>query len=150
MFSLPRRFQDTIRERGLVAAMRLLNTEVPYRYSAIFAFDGYMLRNICLIDKEDPAITSCSDQPITESYCIYVQRSNQKFEVEEALLDPRVKDHPKRSLFQCYYGVPLYGPNGKILGTVCHFDSAPIAATAEVATDLDELAPVIAEAAFAG
>jgi hypothetical protein len=146
--SLSRQFKATIKEHGLRAAMRLLNAKVPYRYSAIFAFNGYMLRNICLIDKEDQTVTGCSDQPITDSYCIYVQRSNEKFGVEEALLDRRVEGHPKRGVYQCYYGAPLYGVNGKMLGTVCHFDSAPIHPSAEVATDLDDLAPVIAEAVF--
>jgi hypothetical protein len=49
---------------------------------------------------------------------------------------------------QCYYGIPLFGSEGKILGTVCHFDNTPVRATDDVATVLDDLAPLIAEAAF--
>jgi hypothetical protein len=52
--------------------MRWLNDRVPYRYTAIFAFEGEMLHNICLIDKDNSTITNCSDQSITESYCMYI------------------------------------------------------------------------------
>ena len=56
----------TLEAGGLWAAMRWLNDREPYRYTVIFAFDGDMLRNICLIDKESQNITNCSDQPITD------------------------------------------------------------------------------------
>lgn len=142
------KFKMTLQADGLRAAMRWLNDRVPYRFTAIFAFDGDMLRNICLIDKNDQSITSCSDQPITESYCMYIHRSRETFSVEEALLDHRVGAHPKRRTVQCYYGIPLFDSEGKILGTVCHFDSMPVRVTEDVAMVLDDLAPSIAEAAF--
>ena len=142
------KFKMTLEAGGLWAAMRWLNDRVPYRYTAIFAFDGDMLRNICLIDKESQNITNCSDQPITESYCMYIHRSSERFTVDDASLDSRVAVHPKRQSVQCYYGIPLFSSEGKMLGTVCHFDGMPVRVTEEVATALDDLAPVIAEAAF--
>lgn len=148
MTGIAEKFRATLKAEGLGAAMRWLNDRVPYRYTAIFAFDGEMLRNICLIDKDNSNITNCSDQPITESYCMYIHRSRERFNVEQALLDPRVEGHPKRRSFQCYYGIPLFGAQGKMLGTVCHFDSMPVRVTEEVAEALDDLAPLIAEAAF--
>jgi hypothetical protein len=42
----------------------------------------------------------------------------------------------------------LVGAGGKILGTVCHFDTIPRSVTANVAEALDEVAPIIREAAF--
>lgn len=128
--------------------MRVLNDSVPYRYSAIFQFDGDNLHNICLVDKKDLKVSECSDQPIMNSYCTYVRRSAQNFNVEESLVDSRVEDHPKRSIFQSYYGVPLFGPNGQLLGTVCHFDNAPLHVTDRIASDLDDLGDVISMAAF--
>jgi hypothetical protein len=148
MSSISEKFKTTLKADGLGAAMRWLNDRVPYRYTAIFAFDGEMLRNICLIDKDNSKITNCSDQPITESYCMYIHRSRERFSVEQALLDQRVEEHPKRHSVQCYYGIPLFGSEGKMLGTVCHFDSMPVRVTEEIAEALDDLAPVIAEAAF--
>ena len=141
-------FQTILRAEGLFAAMRWLNDRVPYRYSAIFRFDGEMLRNICLIDKNNPNISNCPDQAITESYCMYIRRSGQAFAVEEALQDKRVEGHPKRRSVQCYYGIPLYGAKGRVLGTVCHFDNLPVRVTEEIASALDDLAPLITDAAF--
>jgi GAF domain-containing protein len=141
-------FKTTIKTDGLWAAMRWLNGQVPYRYTAIFAFQGDMLRNICLVDKHDWDITRCADQPITDSYCIYIHRSSMSFGVDEALSDARVAGHPKRRAYQCYYGIPLFAPDGKLLGTVCHFDADPISVTAGIVSALDDLAPFIAEAAF--
>jgi GAF domain-containing protein len=148
MSSIAGKFEMILEADSLWAAMRWLNDRVPYRFTAIFAFDGDMLRNICLIDKENQNITKCSDQPITESYCLYVRRSGQLFSVEEASLDERVAGHPKRQSFQCYYGIPLFHSQGKMLGTVCHFDSMPVRVTEEAATELDDLASLIADAAF--
>jgi GAF domain-containing protein len=143
-----KRFEAALRTQGLFAAMRWLNAQVPYRYSAVFRFDGDILRNVCLIDKENPNTFTCDDQPITNSYCMYVRRSGESFSVEETLKDSRVEDHPKRRTVQCYYGIPLFGGNGQMLGTVCHFDISPIRVTEEVASALDDLGPLIADAAF--
>lgn len=148
MPSLVRKFKTTIEADGLWAAMRWLNDRVPYRFTAIFAFEGDTLRNICLVDKENANITHCSDQPVTESYCIYIHRSGERFSVEDSMLDGRVGSHPKRRSYHCYYGIPLFGSDGKLRGTVCHFDAAPVHVTEDVVTALDDLAPSIAEAAF--
>jgi hypothetical protein len=45
-------------------------------------------------------------------------------------------------------GIPLFNSKGKMLGTVCHFDKIPVRVTEEVVNGLDDLAPLIAEAAF--
>jgi hypothetical protein len=67
MSSIAGKFKMTVEADGLSAAMRWLNDRVPYRFTAIFAFDRDMLRNICLVDKENQSISKCSDQPIMES-----------------------------------------------------------------------------------
>ena len=133
---------------GLSGAMRWLNERVPYRFTAIFSFEGDVLHNICLIDKQNPSVPKLSDQPISQSYCMYIQASGRDFTVEDSMRDGRVESHAKRRNVQCYYGIPLFDPTGKMVGTVCHFDSMPIRVTEEIATVLDDLAPLIAEAAF--
>ena len=148
MISISQKFKRTLALGGLREAMRWLNDRVPYRYTAIFAFEGETLRNVCLIDKEDSNITHCPDQSITESYCMYIHRSGEHFNVEESTRDKRVEEHPKRRSIQCYYGIPLFSTEGKMLGTVCHFDSMPVRVTEAVAEALDDLAPLITEAAF--
>ena len=148
MSSTEVKFKMALEAEGLRGAMRWLNDRVPYRFTAIFAFDGDTLRNICLIDKKDQNVTQCSDQPITESYCMYVHRSGGNFSVEESLVDGRVAVHPKRQVVQCYYGIPLFDSERRMLGTVCHFDNSPVRVTEEVAAVLDDLASLITEAAF--
>ena len=148
MAGIAGKFKTALEAGGLTAAMRWLNERVPYRYTAIFAFNGDMLRNVCLIDKENSNITNCSDQPITESYCMYIHRSREHFNVEQSLLDKRVEEHPKRRNVQCYYGIPLFGSERQMLGTMCRFDSTPLRITEAVAEALDDLAPLIAEAVF--
>jgi hypothetical protein len=142
------RFRATIAAEGLWAAMRSLNAISPYRFTAVFSFDGDLLRNLCLVDKEDANVKSCADQSITESYCIFVQRSRAPFSVERAMQDERVDGHPKQPSYQCYYGIPLVGRDGKLLGTVCHFDQETVPVSGDVVMALDDLAGVIAEAAF--
>ena len=142
------RFRAIIVADGLWAAMRGLNAMSSYRFTAVFAFDGDLLRNLCLVDREDSNVKSCADQPITESYCIFIQRSGKLFSLEHALRDKRADGHPKQRSYQCYYGIPLVGRNGKLLGTVCHFDEDSIPVSEDVVMALDDLAPVIAEAAF--
>jgi hypothetical protein len=141
-------FKEVLQTGGLWAAMRWLNSKVSYRYTAIFAFDGETLRNVCLVDKQNPAITGCPDQPITESYCVYVRRTQYPFSVEQASKDTRVDGHPKQRSYQCYYGIPLVDSKGKMVGTVCHFDADPTKVREDMVTALDDLAPQISEAAF--
>ena len=88
--------------------MRSPLLQVPYRFTAIFLFDGDMLRNVCLVDKQNPEVTHGPDQPVTDSYCIYVQRTGETFGVDRSLTDERVAGHPKRERYQSYYGVPLF------------------------------------------
>ena len=141
-------FREVLDDRGLPGAIRWLNERAPYRYTAVFAFAGDTLRNVCLVDKENADVTSCPDSSVTNSYCTYIRESGRKFGVEASLTDSRVEDHPKRTSYQCYYGVPLFDREGRLIGTVCHFDTVPIRVVPDVANALDEVAPLIAEKAF--
>ena len=130
--------------------MRWMNDRVPYRFTAIFAFDGDTLRNICLVDKQNAQVTHCPNQAITDSYCLYIHRSGEQFSVEEAKLDRRVDGPSEAARLSMLLGIPLLGPDGNLLGTVCHFDSAQVRVTDDVVSALDDLAPQIAAAAFPG
>ena len=146
--SIARQFKAKLEADGLWTAMKWLNDSVPYRFTAVFSFEGEDLHNVCLVDKQNPNVTTCPDQSITESYCIYIHRSSERFIVEQAMLDKRVEDHPKRQSFQSYYGIPLFGSNGRVIGTVCHFDKEPVHVTADCASALDDVGVLIAQAAF--
>lgn len=145
---IAQKFKVRLTADGLWTAVKWLNETVPYRFTAVFAFEADSLRNVCLVDKENPDITNCPDQPIADSYCVYIYRSGDRFDVEHATRDKRVEGHPKQQTFQCYYGIPLFGPDGKVKGTVCHFDKDPVHITDDCASALDEVGSLIAQAAF--
>jgi GAF domain-containing protein len=145
---LARQFQATVDAEGLRAAMRWLNQQVPYRFTAIFRFDGDMLRNICFVDKQNPELIACTDQPIMDSYCIYIHRTGEEFRLENSIADQRVAGHPKQQGYLSYYGIPLFDRDNRMLGTVCHFDQLPVHVTEAIVSALDELGPLISDAAF--
>jgi hypothetical protein len=70
-----------------------MKTAIDPRVSTNRGFDGDMLRNVCLVNQESPAITRCADQSITDSYCIYTHRSGEGFSVEGVLTDAWVVGH---------------------------------------------------------
>lgn len=59
------------------------------------------------------------------SYCVFVRDSGAQFETQDSLHDDRVRNHPKRQVVQSYCGVPLLDFDGKMFGTICHFDLRP-------------------------
>ena len=139
-------FRRVLKAEGLWPAMRYLNSKSLYRYSAVFRFEGSMLRNVCLVDRENPEVTSGAELPIADSYCVYVRESSSEFGVEHARMDCRVKGHPKAEVFQSYYGVPLLADDGALLGTICHFDERALVLDYSVGGLLNEVAPYVAAA----
>lgn len=138
-------FRTVLRSEGLCEAVRLLNVATSYRFSAVYAFQGDVLRNVCLVDKLDPSASPASDLPIEESYCVFIKRTSKAFGLEHAARDIRVEGHPKRDSILSYYGIPLLGDAGHLLGTACHFDTVPVPLSEEVVSLLDSVAPLLAE-----
>jgi hypothetical protein len=134
-----------LKSDGLWAGMSYLNGVSPYRYSAVFRFDGGMLRNVCLVDRQQPQVRDCPEMPVTESYCVYVRDTGGEFGVEHAHMDCRVIGHPKAGRFQSYYGVPLLADDGQLVGTVCHFDEAPVTLEPAISVVLNEIAPFVTD-----
>ena len=138
-------FRRLLKADGLWPAMRFLNGLSPYRYSAVFRFEGSVLRNVCFVSREEPELTSCPELPVADSYCVYVQESGSEFGVEHACLDRRVVGHPKAAVFQSYYGVPLIAADGRLVGTACHFDELPVVLQPGVSALLNDVSDHIAQ-----
>ena len=138
-------FRRTLKEDGLWAGMRYVNKLSPYRYSAVFRFEGAMLRNVCLVDREQLDVRGCPEMPVTESYCVYVRDAAAEFAVENAHMDCRVLGHPKAGRIQSYYGVPLIADDNRLLGTICHFDEGPVVLLPEVSAMLNDIAPAVTD-----
>ncbi len=110
---------------GARLAVAFLNSRTRHRFTSLYRFDGETLRNITFYDRENPTVESCEDIPIEASYCVFVRDTSKKFLVEDAASDTRVKDHPKKATLRFYCGVPLLDRDGKMFGSICHFDLEP-------------------------
>ena len=112
-----------------------------HRFTALYRFDKDSLHNLYFFDRENPAQTSTPDIPVMASYCVFVRNSGHVFSTPDALQDERVRGHPKRHEVQSYVGVPLLDQDGKMFGSVCHFDIRPVAISDESVHLLEEIGP---------
>ncbi|MBA2690795.1 MAG: GAF domain-containing protein [Burkholderiales bacterium] len=110
---------------GVRAAVVYLNSLTRHRFTSLYRFDGETLHNLIFYDRENPEIQNCSDIPVLASYCVFVRESRATFATHDAQQDERVGNHPKRKTVQAYCGVPLLDQDGKMFGTICHFDFKP-------------------------
>lgn len=139
-------FREILRADGVRAALRYLNRLSTHRFTAVFRFEGGTLRNLHMVDGEDPAVERCPDQPVLDSYCIYVRRTAETFVTADAANDERVSGHPKQKTVQSYCGIPLFDDDGTLFGTICHFDFEPIPVEEEEVLLLEDVAPLLVRA----
>jgi GAF domain-containing protein len=120
---------------GLRGAVRQLNQTVPHRYTGVFIAEGPSLRNVALSDKQVAVPDLWPPFPLGDSFCSLIVHAGEPLVVHEARGDPRddVNAHPAGKIVQSYSGVPLLDSEGRVRGTLCHFDEAPSAITVDVA-----------------
>ena len=140
------RFREILRTEGVRPALQHLNAQSAHRFTAVFRFEGGTLRNLHMVDRDDPAVERCADQPVLESYCIYVRRTAETFVTADAANDERVSGHPKQKTVQSYCGIPLFDEDGTMFGTICHFDFEPIPVEEEEVLLLEDVAPLLVQA----
>ncbi|MEO8343231.1 MAG: GAF domain-containing protein [Gallionella sp.] len=107
------------------AAVAYLNSLSSQRFTSLYRFNDETLHTLTFFDREHPEIQSSSDIPVLESYCIFVRESGEIFLTHDAQQDERAHNHPKQKMVQSYCGVPLLDQDGKMFGTICHFDFSP-------------------------
>lgn len=139
-------FRRILKTTGVRSALKFLNSISSHRFTAIFRFEGDTLRNLHLVDRDNPKIERCPDLPVLDSYCVYVRNTSKPFLLDDSLEDDQVQGHPKRKEVRSYCGIPLMDEDGKLFGTICHFDFKPIACTPDEALLLDEVAPYLIRA----
>ena len=139
-------FRELLKTAGVRAALQFLNSTSTHRFTAVFRFEGDTLRNLHLIDRDNPKMERCPDLPVLDSYCLYVRNTAKPFFIEDSLCDERVKGHPKRKVVQSYCGIPLIDEHGELFGTICHFDFKPIPFTKDEVLLLDEVVPYLIQA----
>lgn len=114
--------QKELAHGGLTAALAVLNRRVPHRFTAVYQVLGHSLHNIATVDKHhhlDPI--DLKVVPLKDSFCQFVLRDG-LFLTRDSGTDIRLDGHPYSGVVGCYVGVPIAGRNGKLAGTLCHFD----------------------------
>ncbi len=115
-------FAELLSEKGPAAALEYLNQGVPHRYSAVYRFDGGLLRNVLLHDKLDEVRPEyLLAVPFEHSFCKFVLR-DKAFRTEDSRLDQRLDGHPYQGVVISYHSVPLTDAVGMLWGTMSHFD----------------------------
>lgn len=140
------RLRDILEDEGVRPALRFLNAQSAHRFTAVFRFEGGTLRNLHMVDRDDPTVERCPDQPVLDSYCIYVRRTAETFVTQDSTHDQRVSGHPKQNVVQSYCGIPLLGEDGKLFGTICHFDFEPMPFGDDEVLLLEDVAPLLVTA----
>ncbi|HZG43744.1 MAG TPA: GAF domain-containing protein [Longimicrobium sp.] len=139
-------FRDVLGREGVRPALRYLNSLGPHRFTAIFRFESGTLRNLHLVDRDDYTVERCPDQPVLDSYCIYVRETARTFLTEDSTRDERVAGHPKQPVVQSYCGVPLLEEDGTLFGTICHFDYQPVPFGEDEVYMLETIGPMLVQA----
>ncbi|HWL34223.1 MAG TPA: GAF domain-containing protein [Gaiellaceae bacterium] len=83
--------------------------------------------------------------PLSHSACQHAIQSRRPLAIEDARIDPLVKDSPAIGMLGivAYIGVPLTGSGGHTIGTLCAIDTTPRAWTEEDARVLQDLAATV-------
>ncbi|MEJ8813114.1 GAF domain-containing protein [Variovorax ureilyticus] len=105
------------------AALQYLNSGVPHRYTAVYRFEGDILRNVLLYDKRRQMRPDfLIAVPFKQSFCQFV-RKDQVFRTDDSGNDERLVGHPYRGVVVVsYHSVPVMNAEGALWGTMSHFD----------------------------
>ena len=119
-------FLEELQRKGLEAGLSVLNQRVPHRFTAVFKFDGAMMRNVAIIDKLGEVVPeSIKVIPFENSFCQFVLRDG-SFTTHDSAVDDRLQGHVYKGVLNTYEGLPISKNNGELFGTLCHFDFAPL------------------------
>lgn len=135
-------FEAALLGSGPRAALAYLVGLTSYRFIGIFRFSDGMANAAVHYDRENPDVTRLDAVPESATYCCFVRDSRGSFTTVDALEDPRLAEHVARTAVRAYCGVPVMDAEGRLLGTLCHYDVVP--------RDADELdMPLLLQAASA-
>lgn len=139
------RFSERLQRDGLHTALGYLNSRTRFRYTGAYRFAAPLLCSVEIFDRENPSLALCAEVAMDTTYCSIVGGLDEALAVENAANDIRVQAHPAREQFAAYCGVPLRDPQGKIFGTLCHYDTRPRIGSGEHLELLERVAPIVAD-----
>ncbi|MDM0043280.1 GAF domain-containing protein [Variovorax dokdonensis] len=107
---------------GPNALLSYLNAGVPHRYTALYRFEGDLLRNVALCDKQGKIRPDfLLAVPFRHSFCQFVLR-DQAFRTDDSRFDKRLDGNPYQGLVISYHSVPVSIDGNALWGTLSHFD----------------------------
>lgn len=118
-------FKRLLASNDLRGALHSVLRKSDYRFVGIFRFKNGLATAAVHVDREDLSATRSAEVPDTATYCSYVRESRQPFATEDAMLDQRTVGHAARDVVRSYCGLPLYEPDGTLIGTLCFYDLVP-------------------------
>ena len=138
--ALPAAVRDRARLDALRASGLLDSPSEPEfdRFTRLAArLLGAPVALVSLVDEERQYFKSCvglpdvlSDRrelPLSHSFCQYAVASRLPLVIEDARIDPRLRDNPLVTELGvvAYAGAPLAGAGGQVIGTFCVIDMVP-------------------------
>ena len=133
-------FEEAMERGGVHGALEFLNARSPYRYTAIYRFEGEMVRNLYFFDRLGTASSDPSPVPMGDTFCQFVGAPG-TFSTGNSLEDSRLDEHPKREELKSYFGLPLSRNPGTLFGSLCHFDVLPQSIADDEIPFLESIAP---------
>jgi PAS domain S-box-containing protein len=118
-------FGKVFEEEGLHPSLRFLNEQTPYRFTALYAIEGSVLRNVALVDADEPETTRGESVPLTESYLAVDEPTIRVLQAADARRDDRLRAGRIHGDVVSYCGAPIRDEEGKAVGLLCHFDRVP-------------------------
>ena len=139
------RVEQRLRDDGLAGALALLNDRTRCRFTGLYRVAPPDLLNVALHDRENPTFNiSGAVCALSDTFCSIVSERGRPFRVSDAPADPQLQAHPARDSVQSYAGVPVRLPDGRLVGTLCHFDGRPRILPLRELAVMEELAPLFA------
>ena len=118
-------FASLLATDGLRAALYAVLRQSDYRFISIFRFRNGKATSTVHVDREDLRVTQAAEVDDTATYCSHVRGAKGAFVTADAGVDPRTSVHPARDAVRAYCGIPIFEPDGTLLGTLCHHDVVP-------------------------
>ena len=140
-----RAFAPKLLDGDLLELLAYLNSLTDHRFTGVYRFEPGWVVSVALWDRENPHLRIGADVKLKESYCWLTGLGGERYVIEDAWADPRLKAHPARESVRSYVGALLMDSRGRPWGTLCHFDFSPRAATPEMTLQLEYFRPLIEE-----
>lgn len=109
-------------EAGIDGGLKFLNQRIDHRYTAVYRLQDARLTNLGLYDKVGEMKPEyLAEVPLDVSFCQFVLRDG-NFLTSNSGADGRLDGHPYQGVMVAYHGVPVSDGQGRLVGTLCHFD----------------------------